>query len=121
MPPSTPSASDQPGPAPVPLRTIVASVGLVLATLAAVWLIIRLQHVLIWVAIAMFFAVVLHPAVSFLVRVGHLRRTLAALLVFIVFSAALAGLGYLFVRPIADQVNVFVNDFPTYVSDARTG
>ena len=121
MSPSTPSASDQPGPAPVPLRTIVASVGLVLATLGSVWLVIRLRHVLIWVAIAMFFAVVLHPAVNFLVRVAHLRRTLAALVVFVLFAAALAGLGYLFVRPIADQVNVFVNDFPTYVSDAKAG
>jgi predicted PurR-regulated permease PerM len=121
MPPSTPSASDQPGPAPVPIRTILASVGLVLATLAGIWLVIRLQHVLIWVGIAIFFAIVLHPAVSFLVRFAHLRRTLAALVVFVIFAAALAGLGYLFVRPIADQVNLFVNDFPKYVNDARAG
>jgi predicted PurR-regulated permease PerM len=121
MSPSTPSASDQPGPAPVPLRTILAWVGLVLATLAGIWLVIQLRHILIWVGIAVFFAIVLHPAVSFLVRVAHLRRTLAALLVFVLFAAALAGLGYLFVRPIADQVNIFVNEFPKYVADAKAG
>lgn len=121
MSPPTPSASDRSGPAPVPLKTIVAAVGSVLATLAFVLLVIRLRHVLIWVAIAMFFAVVLHPAVSFLVRVAHFRRTLAALVVFVVFAAALAGLGYLFVRPIADQVNTFVDDFPKYVNDAKAG
>jgi predicted PurR-regulated permease PerM len=123
LPPSTSGASDRSraGPTQVPLRTIVAWVGAVLATLGGIWLVIRLQHVLIWVAIAMFFAVVLHPAVSALVRVAHLRRTLAALVVFVLFAAAVAGLGYLFVRPIADQVNIFVNDFPHYVADAKAG
>jgi predicted PurR-regulated permease PerM len=36
-------------------------------------------------------------------------------------TALFGGLGYLFVRPLVDQVNIFVNEFPGYVSDAAAG
>ena len=105
----------------VPIRTILAAVGLVLATGAAIEVVLKLHPVLIWVAIAVFFAVVAHPAVDLLVRRLHLARALAALVVFVVGAAVLAGVVYAVARPIVNQVNAFVNDFPGYVADARAG
>jgi len=108
-------------PAPVPVRTIVAAVASVLLAVGLVELFLRLEHVAIWVAVALFLAAVLHPAVDALVRRVHLRRGIAALVVFVIGAAALIGLGYLFVRPLVDEGNVFVNQFPSYVDDAAAG
>jgi predicted PurR-regulated permease PerM len=126
MPPT--SSPGQSGPAvssgradQVPVKTIVAAVGSVLVTAAAIELFLKLQKFFIWVAVAVFFAVVLHPAVELLVRRAHLKRALAAILVFLTGTVFFGGLGYLFVRPLVDQVNIFVNEFPTYVSDAANG
>lgn len=105
----------------IPWKTIVVTVLLVLATLATIEVVIKLRKVLIWVAIAAFFAVVLHPAVDLLVRKLRLRRTLAALIVFLLCTALIVGAGYTFVRPIVNQVNDFVNNFQAYVADARAG
>jgi predicted PurR-regulated permease PerM len=105
----------------VPIRTILATVGLVLATGAAIEVVLKLHPVLIWVGIAAFFAVVLHPAVDLLVRRLHLGRVLAALVVFVIGAAVLSGVVYVVARPIVNQVNAFVNDFPRYVADARAG
>jgi predicted PurR-regulated permease PerM len=105
----------------VPVRTILAVVGSVMVTAAAIELFLKLQKFFIWVAVATFFAVVLHPAVDLLVRKARLRRSLAALLVFFAGIGIFGGLGYLFVRPLVDQVNIFVNEFPKYVSDAAAG
>ncbi len=106
---------------PVPIKTIVVSVALVLATAAAIEVVIKLRQVLIWVAVAAFFAVVLHPAVNFLVSKARLRRTMATLVVFVLLMGVVAGAGYLFARPIVKQVNDFVNNFSSYVADAKAG
>lgn len=100
---------------------MLAVVGSVLLTVAGVKILMKLHQVVIWTAISCLFAVVLHPAVTVLVRRVKLRRSVAALLVFLAGTAMVAGLGYLFVRPLVDQVNVAVNDFPSYVADARAG
>ena len=46
---------------------------------------------------------------------------MAALVVFLVGTALVVAVGYAFVRPLASQINVAVNDFPHYVADARAG
>jgi predicted PurR-regulated permease PerM len=100
---------------------MLAVVGSVLLTVAGVKIVMKLHQVVIWTAISCLFAVVLHPAVTVMVRRLKLRRSIASLLVFLVGTASVVGLGYLFVRPLVDQVNVAVNDFPGYVADARAG
>jgi predicted PurR-regulated permease PerM len=108
-------------PAPVPVRQTLGIIGLVLATLLGVYLLIHLQRIISWLVIALFFAVVLTPPVNFLERRLHFRRSLAALLVFLVGAVAFAGMIYSFVRPLVDQTNHFINNFPTYVEDAKAG
>jgi predicted PurR-regulated permease PerM len=105
----------------VPVRTIVAAVASVLVTLGGLELFLKLQKVFIWIAVALFLSMVLHPAVEWLVRRGHMRRPVAAIMVFLIGVGSFASLGYLFVRPLVDQVNIFVNEFPGYVDDAQAG
>ena len=66
-----PSASPRPDDLPrrhswadVPWRTIIATVGVVVATAAAIALVAITLRIVIWVVIAGFFAIVLAPAVA---------------------------------------------------------
>jgi len=105
----------------VPVRTIAASIGMVLLTLAAIYTIDRLAKVITWLVIAAFFALLLSPAVDFLERRTKIPRTLAAFMVFLVGVALVAALLYAFIRPLVDQAGEFSNNLPKYVEDAKNG
>ncbi len=104
----------------VPIRTIVTTIGLVLGTIAALWLIDKTTRMITWVLLAGFFAVVLNPVVEWLIR-RHLRRSLAVTVVVLAFIGSLTLLTITFVRPLAEQGTQFSNDFPTYLQDAQDG
>jgi predicted PurR-regulated permease PerM len=106
---------------PVPWRTILAVVGVVLAVVAAWWMLTELSRIVAWIVIAAFVAVILNPAVDFLEHRGKVRRGLATLIVFIVGVAVFAAMIYAFVRPIVDQSQEFARNFPEYVEDAKAG
>jgi len=117
-----------PSPAParppqdhVPVRTILATVGIVLAIVAVMWMLWSVKRILGWMIIAAFFAVILGPAVDFLVQKAKLRRSLATLLVFITGLGLLAAMLYAFIRPIVDQATTFSDHLPSYVADAKAG
>jgi predicted PurR-regulated permease PerM len=105
---------------PVPVRTIMATIGLVLATLVAIRLVQLLTHVIGLLVVAGFFAIVLTPAVDYLERKG-LRRSLATIIVFLVGFGLLAGMLVLFIQPIVREVNGFIDDFPQFVENAKQG
>src|SRR3954451_7341965 len=65
----------------VPYRTIAATIGMVLATALALLLIERVSRILVWMGIALFFAVALAPLVGLIERRGHMKRSVATLLV----------------------------------------
>jgi predicted PurR-regulated permease PerM len=106
---------------PVPVRTILATIGLVLATVVGLYLIVKLAHIEALLIVAAFFAVVFTPPVNWVRRHLHLSRGLATTVVFLVGLAVMAGLLYTFIRPIVDQGRQFSNNFPTYLTDAREG
>ena len=103
---------------PVPWRTIVATVAVVLGVIATWGVLSSLHRIVSWIVIAAFVAVVLNPAVDFLEHRGKLRRGLATLLVFIVGIAVFSAMMYAFIRPIVDQSQEFASNFPEYVADA---
>jgi predicted PurR-regulated permease PerM len=105
----------------VPWRTIWATIGSVLLTLAALEVLGHLSRVIIWLIVALFFAIVLNPAVDFLVTRARFRRGLATTVVFIAGLALMAGLVTLFVTPLIAQGQQFAEDLPAYVEDAREG
>ena len=119
-------AAMEPSPAParqdrVPVRTILATVGIVLAIVAGLWMLWSVKRIVGWMVIAAFFAVILGPAVDFLEHRARLRRSLATLLVFLTGLALLAAMLYAFIRPIVDQASTFSDHLPKYVDDAKAG
>jgi predicted PurR-regulated permease PerM len=112
--------SIEPSRRPVPVRTILATIGLVLATIVLIQIVQRLANVIGLLVVAAFFAVVLTPAVDFLEQ-RRMRRSLATILVFLFGIAVLSLMIASFVQPIAREVDDFVRDFPSFVEDAREG
>lgn len=105
---------------PVPLRTIAAAIGMVLATLVFLVLVQHLARIIGLLVVAAFFAVVLTPAVDFLER-RRMRRSLATLIVFVVGFGLMVAMLFAFIRPIVSEVNEFVDNFPAFVEDAKEG
>jgi predicted PurR-regulated permease PerM len=108
--------------ATVPVRTILATIGLILATVVAVLFIMRVEQVLVWMVIALFFTVALYPLVNWVQRhMTWCRRSLATLVVFLVVFLVLGGLLTAFAVPLASQGTDLAGQLPGIISDARAG
>jgi predicted PurR-regulated permease PerM len=106
----------------VPYRTIVATVGIVLATALLLLLIRATATVLTWTVIAAFFAVALYPVVNWLEkRARWIRRSIATLIVFLTVVLALIGLITVFVVPLVSEARQLAGQVPKLVQDARAG
>jgi predicted PurR-regulated permease PerM len=106
----------------VPVRTILATIGLVLATALVLLLIVQVRRVLMWIVIALFFAVALYPVVGWVERhVPPRRRAVATLLVFLGGAIVLAGLVALFVTPLVREASQVAGRLPSLIEDARNG
>ncbi|WP_433279910.1 AI-2E family transporter [Pseudonocardia xinjiangensis] len=106
----------------VPVRTILTTIGLVLATGVAVLLVMRVERVLIWMVVALFFAVALYPVVDWVQRhVTRGRRSLATLLVFVLVLVVLGGLLAVFAVPLAQEGTQVAGQLPPLIADARAG
>lgn len=106
---------------PVPWRVIFATIFAVALVFLGYILTVRLARILGLLVVATLFAVILGPAVNFLVQRAKVRRSVATILVFLAGIGLFAAMIYSFVRPIVDQTQKFVDDFPRYVEDARDG
>ena len=118
--------TEPPAPAPprdrVPVRTSLATIGLVLATVAVLWVLVEVRQILTWIVVAAFFAVALAPVVGFVERrVTHGRRALATLLVFLLVVLVLAALVAAFAVPLAKEGTSLAGQLPQLVEDARAG
>src|SRR4051794_12972374 len=80
----------------VPVKTILATIGLVIATYLSWRLVLQLQNILDLFFIAGFFALVLNPAVDFVERRLRVRRGLAASTVFVIGLTLFGLMMYLF-------------------------
>jgi predicted PurR-regulated permease PerM len=108
--------------ATVPIRTILATIGLILATIVAVLFVMRVEQVLVWMVIALFFTVALFPVVNWVQRhMTWCRRSLATLVVFLVVVLVLGGLLAAFAFPLATQGTELAGQLPGIIGDARNG
>jgi len=106
----------------VPVRTILATIGLTLATVVAVVFVMHVQRVLVWMLIAAVFTVALYPAVNWLQsHVRWCRRSLATLVVFLVVFLVFGGVLTLFAIPLAEQGTQLATRLPDMIADARGG
>ena len=77
---------------------------------------------LTWIVIAAFFAVALHPVVTWLEhRAGWLKRWLATLIVFLLALVLIAGLITLFVVPLVREGGQFADRTPQMIADVQAG
>jgi predicted PurR-regulated permease PerM len=107
---------------PVPVRTILAAIGLVLATVLLLLLIRATHRVLVWIVIAGFFAVAVYPVVNWIERrLPWCRRSLATLAVYLLLVLLIAGLITLFAVPLAREGTSLAHQLPTLIDDARAG
>jgi predicted PurR-regulated permease PerM len=101
-------------------RTILLVIGIVLAVATLLGFVYLAWHVITWLLIALFLALALNPAVEYFERRG-LRRGLASALVFVFALLAFAGLGFLVIPPLVDQVRQFIEAVPDFVNDLTAG
>jgi predicted PurR-regulated permease PerM len=117
--------SVQAGPArqPVPVRTILATIGLVLATVVLLYIVDRTSRVLTWIVVGAFFAVALYPLVDWTQRriCRGRRRALATFLVFLLVFVVLGAIITAFVVPLAREGARFAGQLPDLIDQARNG
>jgi predicted PurR-regulated permease PerM len=109
------------GDQPVPVRTILVTIGLILIATLSMYLAVVLARVETLLMTAGFLAVAFTPPVNFLRRHLHVGQGLAVMVVFVVSVGLVAGMLFAFVSPVVKQGRQFANDFPTYLSDAEAG
>jgi predicted PurR-regulated permease PerM len=103
-------------------RYTLVVIGLILATLLVLGLAYETRQVLTWIVVAVFFAVALHPAVSWLVRkVSWIQRWLATLIVYLLAVLFIAGLVAVFVVPLVREGTQLADQMPKLVEDIRAG
>ncbi len=76
------------------------------------------RSVIVLIAVALFLAIGLNPAVEWLAARG-MRRGFAVGVVFIVVIGAFVGFGFAVVPPLVEQSNTFAKDLPGYLDDLR--
>jgi predicted PurR-regulated permease PerM len=116
-----PAVAPSRGWADVPWRTILASVGVVLATYLLIRVVLLAVDVVTWVVIAGFFAVVLAPATRAVQqRVGGRRNLATGIVVFSTLAVVFGSLT-LFLLPVRTQLISIITDLPGTVNDAASG
>jgi predicted PurR-regulated permease PerM len=93
------------------VRTVMVIVGVV----TALYLIFRLRQPLAWIFIAGFLAIALAGPVNFLSR--RMRKGLAIALVYVLLILIPVVIAGLLIPPIVEQVNLLIQNLPTYAAD----
>ena len=101
-------------------RSVLTTLGVLLGVTAAVGFLFLAQAALTLIAIALFLALALNPAVEFFQRRG-LGRGSAVAAVYGLALVVFALLGLIFVPPLIDQITKFVNALPGLVADLTKG
>ncbi len=80
--------------------------------------IVDARDMLVLVALSLFFAIGLDPAVR-MVQGWGLRRPLAVTSVFLALAAVATGFGFAVVPPLVDQITNFSHHLPAYITDLQ--
>src|SRR3954451_6170086 len=104
------------------LRTVLLLLAIVISVAVLLEVIWIARHVLTWIAISLFLALALNPAVEWLQRRrGLKRRGAAAAIAYLLALGVFVAIGYTFVPTLVHQVNDFVNKLPDYAHDVTHG
>jgi predicted PurR-regulated permease PerM len=101
-------------------RTVLVVLGIVLASVALLAFVYLAWHVITWILIAVFLTLALNPAVEVFEQRG-MKRGYSAAIVFFLALALIAGLGFLLIPPLVDQIVEFVEAVPDLIDDLVAG
>ena len=104
----------------IPLRAILAAVGVVVLVFVVAKVIYRLRDVLLIIVVAGFVAIILNPLVVALHR-WHLRRGWAVAVVTLWAVLVFLGLAVAFGYPLINGFTHLADRLPTYVKEAEHG
>ena len=102
------------------VRSVLAGLGIVLGVLALLGFVLLARSGLTLIAIALFLALALNPAVEFFQRRG-LGRGPAVGMVFALALLVFALLAVVFIPPLVEQITNFVDALPGLVGDLTKG
>src|SRR4051794_2244407 len=102
-------------------RTVLQVAGVLLGVACALWIVWVARQVITWILVAAFLALALNPAVALLQRRGLRQRLAAAAVIYLFALLVLAGIGWLLVPPLVDQVSGFGRAAPGYVHQLTAG
>ncbi len=96
-------------------RAVLTVVGLIVAVVAALWILWLTRRIVTWVVIAMFLAVALNPVVDTLQHRLRMRRVPAISVTFLLGIALAVGVLLLLVPPLIDAGQQLADNAPGYV------
>jgi predicted PurR-regulated permease PerM len=105
----------------VPLRTILVTVGIVVAVYLVGKLLVRLRDILLLMVVGAFLALILNPQVVWLQRWKIRRRGTAVSLVALWSVLLFVGLAFVFGYPLIHALTNLANTLPSYVEKAQRG
>ena len=105
----------------IPLRAILATVGVVVVAYLAGKLLYRLRDVLLVMAVSGFIALLLNPLVVYLQRWKVRRRGFAVAIVIFWAVLVFAGLAVAFGSPLVKAGTNLADQLPSYVDQAQNG
>ena len=103
------------------LRTVLSLLVIIISVAVVLEVIWIARHVLTWIAISLFLALALNPAVEWLQRRGLKRRGAPAAGAEQLARGVVVAIGFTFVPTLVHQVNDFVNKLPDYAHDVTHG
>jgi predicted PurR-regulated permease PerM len=104
----------------IPWKRYLAAIWLAVASLAFLWLVFELRHILFNVVVAAFLAVVLSSPVAWLQR-RRVKRGLAITIVMLGVFLAVTGIAAAIATPLAGQSARVAKHAPAYLSQAEHG
>ncbi len=97
---------------------VLVIVAILLAVCAGLFLLYEVRRVIVWLAVAVFFAAVLSPLVSLVERRG-LRRGIAVAVVTIGLTMLIGAIVFAFAKPVVTQAAQFASQLPETVEHIR--
>jgi predicted PurR-regulated permease PerM len=105
----------------IPLGTILATVGIIVAVYLAGKILYRLRDIALVMVVSGFIALLLNPLVVALQRRGLRRRGFAVAVVTLIAVIVIGALGFAFGYPLVNGLTHFAHALPTYVKQAEEG
>ena len=99
-------------------RAILRVVFVLMATMAALYLLYRVRSVVGLVLISVFLAIALGPAVDFFNR-RRVPRVASILIVYLLIFLAIFGVGLLIVPPVVSETTALAENVPRYIDELR--